>query len=90
MPLGDARVVGVVETCWPFASCVPARKGSVLVVDVHGVPVAEQRVVRGRFAFSLVPGRYTVRPDTRNRLPISPVTAVAHRTKTVNINFNIP
>lgn len=89
----DAHVIGVVETCGgaPPGRCRTEKAGLVFVVNSRNEVVARQRVTTaGRFSFWLVPGRYVLRPDKPNGLPIRPVTAVAHTTQTANIVFAIP
>ena len=90
-PVRDARVVGKYESCGGPAPghCYPLE-GSVLVLNPRGQVIAGQRIVRGRFSFRLVPGSYTLVPDKPDRLPRQSVRAVAHQTRTVNIDLAIP
>jgi hypothetical protein len=89
-----ARIVGVVEVCGaPFPRANPAQarhctpqRGSVSVLDATHRLAARMRLVGGRFAFKLVPGRYMLIAWNSGNGPWRrAVSAVTDRNTRVNI-----
>jgi len=88
-PLGDARVVGVVEQCGGPAPgrCLPVKTPVSVLDQQHRTVATAQAGVDGRFSFGLRPGSYAL--AAMGPLGNRSVVAGAHRTVTANIVIHL-
>jgi hypothetical protein len=82
----SARVVGRIERCGALPGCGPTN-ARVTIRNSDGHQVAAERTKHARFAFTVLPGRYTIVATLDGDHTGRPVHLTANNTTRANITF---